>query len=396
MGINASDVAAATRFVIQRRPRSSPDLEICEHKGIGHPDSICDGVAEAVSSALCRAYIRDYGQVQHYNVDKALLVGGESAPRFSGGRLLQRPRLIVCGRAAALANEPVDALVRFAATEYLAAQLHCDPDIFVIESAVRSGSPNLQRVIGSARLRSNDTSFGAGYAPYSDLERTVLRLAAMLRSAEFRSAFPAAGDDYKLMAMRTAEGSQITAALAFIDHHVASVAAYFVLKDAMIGWLTRAADLDCALVVNALDDSAAKSEVGLYLSTTGLSAEHGDDGQVGRGNRVNGLITPLHTMSLEAAAGKNSVAHVGKLYNVIAFEMAQAIVAQVAEVAEASVQILSVIGRPVDEPALVAVTVTPNAPDVDVANDVATICREQLGTIGALSERIIAGAVRVF
>lgn len=58
--------------------------EICEHKGTGHPDSICDGVAEAVSQALCSAYLHAYGAVRHHNVDKALLIGGDSAPNFGG------------------------------------------------------------------------------------------------------------------------------------------------------------------------------------------------------------------------------------------------------------------------------------------------------------------------
>jgi hypothetical protein len=66
----------ATRFVITQRAAASASdsaVEFCEHKGVGHPDSLCDGVAEAVSSALCRAYLAAYGQIQHYNVDKALL-----------------------------------------------------------------------------------------------------------------------------------------------------------------------------------------------------------------------------------------------------------------------------------------------------------------------------------
>ncbi len=39
---------------------------------------------------------------------------------------------------------------------------------------------------------------------------------------------------------------------------------------------------------------------------SGLSAETGDDGQVGRGNRVNGLITPNGPMSLEASTDSDS------------------------------------------------------------------------------------------
>jgi len=64
----------------------------------------------------------------------------------------------------------------------------------------------------------------------------------------------------------------------------------------------------------------------LYLTATGTSAEQGDDGQVGRGNRVNGLITPYRPMTLEAAAGKNPVSHVGKTYNIAARQICDKIV----------------------------------------------------------------------
>ena len=31
--------------------------ELCERKGIGHPDSVCDAVADACSRALCLYYL---------------------------------------------------------------------------------------------------------------------------------------------------------------------------------------------------------------------------------------------------------------------------------------------------------------------------------------------------
>ncbi len=217
----------ASRIVVSRRPpdRVAP-FEICEHKGIGHPDSLCDGVAEAVSRALCRAYIRAYGAVQHYNVDKALLVGGQSEPGFGGGRLIVPPRMIVCGRATALPDMEMDELVRGAARGYLTSALHCEPGLFAIESMVRSGSPNLQRVVPSdATPRANDTSFGTGFAPYTTLERFVLRAAEVLRSSAFRARFAAAGDDFKIMGARAGDEQRLTIAIAFVASAVGSASA---------------------------------------------------------------------------------------------------------------------------------------------------------------------------
>lgn len=112
-----------------------------------------------------------------------------------------------------------------AAREYLASILHCDTGIFTIESAVRGGSPNLRRVIaqGRTRPRANDTSFGAGFAPCSKLEGTVKRTAYLLHSPGFRAAFPAAGDDYKVMDARIRKELRLTIALALVDRQVCNV-----------------------------------------------------------------------------------------------------------------------------------------------------------------------------
>lgn len=147
----------------------------------------------------------------------------------------------------------------------------------------------------------------------------------------------------------------------------------------------------------ALDDPAAISESGVYLTVSGLSAEHGDDGQVGRSNRANGLITPQRTMSLEATAGKNSAAHVGKLYNLLAFDIATAIVRQHPEVSDASVQLLSTIGRWADEPEVVAITLRTEQPaNAGLEAAAQRIAVSLLGQLPVLTERLVEGSTRVF
>lgn len=392
----------ATRFVITQRAAASASdsaVEFCEHKGVGHPDSLCDGVAEAVSSALCRAYLATYGQIQHYNVDKALLIGGQSEPRFGGGEILTPPRLLVCGRATMIPGAELGGLVATAAREYLAAVLHCDTRIFVIEPVVRAGSPNLSRVVGSARATplSNDTSFGCGFAPPTRLEKIVMHTADILLSPSFRSRFPAAGDDYKVMGARVGTAIDLTVALAIVDRTVLDAAAYFAIKRDIVAALHAEVDPDIRIELNALDDPSGNDESGIYLTVSGLSAEHGDDGQVGRGNRANGLITPQRTMSLEATAGKNSAAHVGKLYNLLAFDIATAIVREHPNVRDASVQLLSTIGRPANEPAVVAITLQTGQYCVAALEDsVRQIAQSLLDRIDALTARLVSGAARVF
>lgn len=342
----------------QPHPVEAQRTEICEHKGVGHPDSICDGVAEAVSQGLCAAYLQAYGVIRHHNVDKALLIAGQSCPKFGGGALAAPVRLVIAGRADPL-PEPmtVAAVARAAALGYLARSLHCPPNIFELEIATHTGAPGLRRSISTpGSPLANDTSFGTGFAPYSRLERMVLDLADLLGSRAFRAHFPAAGDDFKVMGRRVDDFMGATIALALVDRFVDSAERYFAQKAAMETWLAEHLAGPCEVRINAFDMHGAADESQLYLTATGLSAEHGDDGQVGRGNRTSRLITPSRPMSLEAAAGKNPVSHVGKLYNVLAPAIADDLATTYPQLAEVNVQLLSAIGSPVDQPQLVSIT----------------------------------------
>ncbi len=163
------------------------------------------------------------------------------------------------------------------------------------------------------------------------------------------------------MGSRVGEHHRLTIALAFVDRYVHGVDDYFSLKNQVAAYLAEHIEPECEIVINILDAPDARDESGIHLTVTGLSAEHGDDGEVGRGNRVNGLITPYRPMSLEAAAGKNPVAHVGKVYNVLAHHLAGLVVTKVAGVDEAVVRLLLGIGQPIDQPQLVAVSVVAKA-----------------------------------
>lgn len=347
-----------------RPPVAERRLEICEHKGLGHPDSLTDGACEAAAVALASAYREAFGVPMHFNVDKGLLVAGRSAPRFGGGEVLEPANLVICGRAAdAHGRFDVAQVAAGAARNYLARTLRRGAGNFRIECQIRRGSAHLQTLYEDrdAAPGANDTSFGVGFWPYSRLERTVLDAAALLRSEGLRQRFPAAGEDFKVMGVRRDGELALTVALAMVDREVLSAAQYFQVKQSLARYLTDHLKSSVTVVINTLDDPEAIDEAGLYLTVTGLSAEMGDDGQVGRGNRVNGLITPGRPMSLEAVAGKNPAAHVGKIYNVLASEIARAVCEEVPGVLEASVQLVSQIGRPIAEPWAASVQVVSQA-----------------------------------
>lgn len=370
---------------------------MCEHKGIGHPDTICDCAVEAAARALGRAYLADYGAIQHFNLDKALLVGGQSEPRFGGGRITRRMRLLVSGPATVLKSESPESIVQRAITDYFAEALNLDAGMIEVVPMLRAGALNLRSVNGAAGVPlANDTSFGVGYAPLSRLEQTVLKVAGMLRSDERRNAFPALGLDYKIMAHRIGESMQLTLALAFVDQYVTSVADYFAQKSRIATQIGEGLGGASGVQCNTLDDRYARDESGLYLTVTGLSAEQGDDGEVGRGNRVNGLITPYRPMSLEAVAGKNPASHVGKLYNVLAHQLAQRILDQTAGVTHVTVGLLSAIGNPIDKPQLATVDVrAPDGLSAGQRRQIRECVAHALSELPELTRQLIDGAVQI-
>jgi S-adenosylmethionine synthetase len=381
------------------QPIDQRGFEMCEHKGTGHPDTLTDGVCEAASRALSRRYLEKFGRVLHHNVDKGLLIAGRSEPRFGGGRILQPMRFLICGRATPLSYRGGAAEVATtAARAYLRTSIGYEADEDAIGAHIGATSASLQRIFASGAEMpcSNDTSFGTGFAPYSRLERQVLDLAETIRSTDFLKGFPAAGSDFKIMGCRIGGTTTLTLAIAFIDRHVQSVSHYFALKQAMHDRLASVAPA-AALRINRLDNPKASDESGLHLTVTGMSGEMGDDGQVGRGNRVSGLITPGRAMSIEAAAGKNPVSHVGKLYNVLASLIARDVYAKVEGAGAVSVQLLSAIGEPIDRPELAGIEIhAPAGLSASMRSDAAAIADRWLADIGKLTGMILDDRIAMY
>lgn len=343
---------------IQTLPAFST-LEMAERKGIGHPDTICDAIVEEVSMALCRYYLKHFGQIFHYNVDKALLVGGASTPAFSGGTIQKPIELYIAGRATSEVNGvkiPVDEIALNTAKNWLATHLRfLDPEKHIrILGKIRPGSQDLVDLFkrfGKGEIPlSNDTSFGVGYYPLSTLERNVLEMELLLNHPEIKVKLPYVGEDIKVMGVRNQSRDQYTIAIAMVDKFVNSVEDYMSKIQTIKGLISSQFKIyPTDIFINVADDYQKGS---VYLTVSGTSAEGGDDGQVGRGNRVNGLITPYRPMSLEASAGKNPVSHVGKIYNHFAFELSKQIVDK-GFASDAEVYIVSQIGKPITQPQLV-------------------------------------------
>ncbi|MER2511121.1 MAG: methionine adenosyltransferase [Nitrosomonas ureae] len=333
-------------------------LEVVERKGRGHPDTICDLLAERISYDLGHYYLKTCGRVLHYNVDKALLVGGRSRPQFGGGEILEPAKLYLGDRAISNFNGKdlgLNNVVQNSIQSWLKENLRFLRIGKTLEwkSEIKPGSSVLNSV--EEKNVANDTSVGVGYWPLSTLESLTIEIEELLNSPVYRTKYPELGEDTKIMSIRRGRSIEIILACAFVDQYVSGVDDYVEKKRRALETLR--ADLtekyknrfDLSLSLNALDDPSRGLD-GLYLTVTGLSCEGGDSGQVGRGNRVSGLISFMRPQTMEAWAGKNFKTHVGKIYSFAAQGLAKALVENVDEISESTVTLVGKIGSPVHEP----------------------------------------------
>jgi S-adenosylmethionine synthetase len=337
-------------------------VEIVERKGIGHPDSLCDGIAERISVEYTRWCQENLGTVLHHNFDKVQLVAGEVQVGFGKGELLSPIHIQIAGRGTPEYKGrmiPMDVIAIHATKLHIRETMkNLDPDKhMVIDCFAGAGATELAHTVD--HVRANDTSFGCAHWPRSMVENAVFETAQYL-NYELIKKFPL-GEDVKVMGMRKGDQIILTCAVPFISTEIQDLGEYVEIRkgvrDSIQTYAEKLAPGRKMMVdVNTADDDAAGE---VYLTMTGTSAECGDDGSVGRGNRVTGLITPFRTASLEAAAGKNPISHVGKIYNVLSFLAAKEIVSEVPEIHEASVYILSQIGHPLDQPLIATATIKP-------------------------------------
>lgn len=390
---------------IEQTPLREQEVEIVERKGIGHPDSMADGFAEAVSRGLCNEYQKKFGTILHHNTDQVEVVAGRSSPKFGGGELISPMYVLLVGRATKEFDGikiPTDVTALKSAKNYLREKLpDIDPDHdIIIDCKLGEGSTDLQNVFKRGNIpMSNDTSFGVGHAPLSELETIVYNTERYMIENLKTSKCPAIGTDIKVMGMRNGDKINLTIACAMIDKYVFDIEHYFEIKCDIAELIAENAlnytDKVVHVVINTGDNIETES---VYLTVTGTSAEMGDDGSVGRGNRCNGLITPNRPMSMEATSGKNPINHVGKLYNLLSNKIANEIVKDVSDIEEVYIRILSQIGQTIDHPLVASAQIIPKVGGnmFAIEKHARMIIDDNLTNITDITEMIAKGELDTF
>ncbi|MFC1849383.1 methionine adenosyltransferase [candidate division CSSED10-310 bacterium] len=389
------EVVAAKRRSIENIP-----VEIVERKGIGHPDSLCDAIAERISveySCWCQDNL---GVLLHHNFDKVQLVAGEVDIDYGRAQMLTPIRIQIAGRATPLCQGkkvPIDDVaIQAAKLQIRESMKYLDPDRhMVIDSYAGRGAEELQHVV--AHVTANDTSFGVSYWPRSALEEVVFKVAEYINRTLITE-LPV-GEDIKVMGLRRNNALTLTIALPFMALQIRDAASYQQLKkDAAAAIHAYAQSLDERQVNIMINTADNLDQNAVYLTLTGTSAEMGDDGAVGRGNRVNGVIAPFRSTSLEAACGKNPISHVGKIYNVMALLASQDIIRRVPTVREVTVYLLSQIGSLLDQPLVATALIHPTNGSLtsSIIDDVRAVLDENLAQADTIQSRMLNREMTLF
>ncbi|MCB8982149.1 MAG: hypothetical protein H6657_32510 [Ardenticatenaceae bacterium] len=325
-------------------------FEVVERKGLGHPDTLCDALACALSRAYALFTMENCdGLILHHQFDKIMLIGGKSEVSFGKLGFFSEPiRLIISGRASTHykgARLPVKQILEETARNYLASIVMI-PDLkrdLIIEhkwtnsagpgTICESEGPIAQMftpldesyVRGyGAHYVSNDTSYCSAYTPMTVLETAVLNVEKSLNSMQIKEKHQWMGTDIKIMATRIGESIYVTMCIPQIARFVPTMEAYRknldVSRELIQMLFSNYLNVDhLDLSLNTKDNF---KENNVYLTATGSSLS-GDIGVTGRGNRINGLITANRPMSLEGASGKNPRYYAGIVYNLAAKHLSQ-------------------------------------------------------------------------
>ncbi|PIR87584.1 MAG: S-adenosylmethionine synthetase [Candidatus Harrisonbacteria bacterium CG10_big_fil_rev_8_21_14_0_10_45_28] len=323
--------------------------EVAERKGLGHPDTIADGIAESISLEYSKYCLENFGAILHHNVDKTIVLGGQCDLEYGRGELLKPFRVLFGGRMSqSFGNQEIDikTIQITAAKNYLQKVLPRLNDSKDLEFHTFTSSNSRISHWFSPRTiddlpehknpHANDTATIVGFWPLSVLEQMVLASERYFYDFEqkIHPRFDFVGGDIKIMALRRGQEVELTLCIPFHADKVKNQKEYFERKSLIENGLQKLLEekfgslLNTNLQINTQDQKIKSDNDdgrGRYLTVIGSALDYGEEGISGRGNRCRGLISSMRPSTVESVYGKNPVYHVGKIYSLIANTIAQQI-----------------------------------------------------------------------
>lgn len=363
---------------------SNSDFEIVERKGIGHPDTLSDMIAEEFSNQYSCYCIEHFGSVLNHWSDKVVLSGGVAELDWGTSKIKKPVAVYLFGKAVeSVGDEKIPIRNLFiAATEKVIRQVFANDDFlsqinYVIDINNGIGKEHLstfytpqatQEVKSVETYKSNDTVICSGFAPYSTTERIAIDLENYI-NGDFKNKFPFTGTDVKVVVIRRENLFDVTVCIPFIAAETPNFEFYRTQKESMINdtlsylySLNTQKNTQFKVSLNTKDFGAQG-----YLVAYSSALDKGDFGAVGRGNKYSGVISLNRKTNIEAVSGKNPQNHSGKLYTIFAHRLAWKIYMHTN--IPVSIDVVARNGEPIDTPAYVV---------VDVVGVVDKIAKEQI------------------
>lgn len=317
--------------------------EIIERKGIGHPDTLADLIAENFSNNFSNFCLSKSESILNHWVDKVCLKGATTSLDFGKSKILKPINAYLFGRVPEfIFQEKIDIKKLFKkSVENIFSKIFIGLPIlentnFIVDTNWTSGKDHPESFYfpkNSNELecawdskKSNDTVMCTAFAPYTTAENLVVEIENFINSPAFKKKFTATGWDVKVLLVRCDLHLDITICIPFIADRTPSVDFYYSvlkeIKSVLTFFISRKLlsykkNYNFDLELNTKD-----KDNNVYLTAFGTALDKGDYGAVGRGNKYQGLISVNRQTNIEAVAGKNPLNHSGKLLTIIATEIA--------------------------------------------------------------------------
>ena len=314
--------------------------DIVERKGMGHPDTLADMIAEDFSNHYSQYCLKNFGGILNHWADKVVLSGGTAELDYGFSKILKPISVYLFGKAVTSFGDkdiPIDKIftnscgrvfTRIFNKEILnTITYHVDINNVVgKEHKQQFYAPSSKKdILTVESFKSNDTIICSGYAPYSASECLAIDIENYINSVKFKKRFNFTGFDVKVMIVRIDNFFDITICVPFIANRTSSFNFYNSKKEDIlkeikkfilnIKYFNKQFDFSLSLNTKDFADHA-------YLVAFGSALDKGDFGAVGRGNKYSGVISLNRKTNIEAVAGKNPQNHSGKLFTIFAHHLA--------------------------------------------------------------------------
>jgi len=379
-------------------------VETVERKGLGHPDTLADIIAETFSDRYSLFCLKSFGVILNHWADKVTLVGAKSNISFGNGKIIRPIKVFQFGRVTPdLGNISVDVhnLFRESVEHVFKSVFRNDEMLDNIECYVdtHDGSGpdhprefyDPQSKLEVQKLHSsigaNDTVICTAYAGYSKTEILTIELENLLNSPKFKSDFPETGYDVKVMTVRVGKKLDVVVCLPFKANQTPNMVFYKRRIEEVSSILLEKSKMICPeYTISIHMNTKDRESNSVYLTAFGTSLDKGGCGAVGRGNRYNGVITPMREMSIEAHSGKNPVYHAGKLYHAMAFDISRELFLLYS--LENCVNIISQNGDPLEKPSFVFVKCHEDASEYE--EEIREVVNSKLDNVRTFTRKIIS------